>query len=64
MHDAGAEAVRQRLFVALDTTSLERAAGLFGALAGAVGGFKVGKEFFTAQGPAGVRAALGVERTA
>lgn len=55
------EAARQRIFVALDTTSLERVAGLVRALSGEVGGFKVGKELFTAHGPDGVRAALGGE---
>lgn len=45
----------QRLFVALDTTDAERAAGLAGALAGHVGGIKLGNEFLTAHGPQGVR---------
>jgi orotidine-5'-phosphate decarboxylase len=52
---------RERIYVALDTTDLERAARIVRALAGEVGGFKVGKEFFTAHGPDGVRAALGGE---
>jgi orotidine-5'-phosphate decarboxylase len=51
----------ERIFVALDTQSLERAGQLVAALRGTVGGFKVGKELFTAQGPDGVRAALGGE---
>ena len=44
-----------RIFVALDTTDPGRAAGLAGGLAGLVGGIKLGKEFFTANGPQGVR---------
>ena len=50
-----------RIFVGLDTPDLERAAGLSRALAGLVGGIKLGKEFFTAQGPDGVRAVAGGE---
>ena len=49
---------RERIFVALDTTDLERAGRIVRELAGEVGGFKIGKEFFTAHGPDGVRAAL------
>jgi orotidine-5'-phosphate decarboxylase len=45
-----------RIFVALDTTDLDRALMLGRDLAGLVGGIKVGKEFFTALGPDGVRA--------
>ncbi len=41
-------------FVALDTTDPDYAAGLAQSLKGHVGGIKVGKEFFTANGPAGV----------
>lgn len=48
----------ERIFVALDTTDLTRAAGLVEVLAGKVGGFKIGKEFFTANGPDGVGAVL------
>ena len=44
-----------RIFVALDTTDTERAVSLASELAGKVGGAKVGKEFFTANGPNGVR---------
>ncbi|MEX0759199.1 MAG: orotidine-5'-phosphate decarboxylase [Tistlia sp.] len=51
----------ERLFVALDTQDLERAGQLVSALRGTVGGFKIGKELFTAQGPDGVRAAIGGE---
>lgn len=53
---------KDRVFVALDTQDLGRAAGLARALAGIVGGVKLGKEFFTAQGPDGVRAVAGGER--
>ena len=45
-----------RIFVALDTTDLDRALALGRGLKGFVGGVKVGKEFFTALGPAGVGA--------
>jgi len=46
----------QRIFVAIDTTDPDQALRLATELAGHVGGVKLGKEFFTAQGPAGVRA--------
>ena len=46
----------ERTFVALDTTDLAHALELANALSGHVGGMKVGKEFFTACGPDGVRA--------
>jgi len=49
------QAPRDRIYVALDTPSIEKAETWAGALKGLVGGMKVGKEFFTAQGPAGVR---------
>ncbi len=52
---------KDRLFVALDTQNLGKAAGLAQALAGQVGGLKIGKEFFAAQGPDGVRAVAGGE---
>ncbi|MCR4379048.1 MAG: orotidine-5'-phosphate decarboxylase [Rhodospirillales bacterium] len=44
----------QRIFVALDTTDLGRAVELAQGLKGAIGGVKIGKEFFTALGPEGV----------
>ncbi len=47
---------KDRIFVALDTQDLGKAAGLAQALGGRVGGLKIGKEFFAAQGPDGVRA--------
>lgn len=46
---------KNRILVALDTIDLDRAADWAGALKGRVGGVKVGKEFFTAHGPGGVR---------
>jgi orotidine-5'-phosphate decarboxylase len=48
-----------RIFVAVDTTGTGQAAALIGALRGAVGGIKLGLEFFVAHGPEGVRAAIG-----
>ena len=44
----------KRIFVALDTSDLPRAINLTRMLKGQVGGMKIGKEFFTAHGPAGV----------
>ena len=44
----------ERLFVALDTTDADAAAKLAKNLKGVAGGVKLGKEFFTANGPAGV----------
>lgn len=44
----------ERVFVAIDTPDMDRASALADMLKGLVGGFKVGKEFFTANGPAGV----------
>ncbi len=51
-----------RIFVALDTTDVGRAVALAERLAGRVGGVKLGHEFFTANGPQGVRevAAVGL----
>jgi len=50
------------VFVAIDTPDLGKAVALAKSLAGAVGGVKLGLEFFSAHGPAGVRevAALGL----
>ncbi|CCQ72599.1 orotidine-5'-phosphate decarboxylase [Magnetospira sp. QH-2] len=45
----------QRIFVAIDTTDLDRAAALAESLVGLVGGVKLGKEFLTAHGPQGAR---------
>jgi orotidine-5'-phosphate decarboxylase len=47
------------LIVALDTPSRARARDLRQKVAGAVGAFKIGKEFFTAEGPDGVRDVVG-----
>jgi orotidine-5'-phosphate decarboxylase len=49
---------RERILVALDTTDVDRAAALARELSGHVGGIKLGKEFFTANGPQGVRAVV------
>ena len=57
-----ADSARHRIFVAIDTPDLGRAAALARDLSGAVGGIKLGKEFFTAHGPDGVRAVAGGER--
>ena len=45
----------ERILVALDTTDLTRATELAGRLNRYVGGIKLGKEFFTANGQQGVR---------
>ena len=45
----------KRIFVALDTASLERGLELARALKGLIGGMKIGKEFYTSLGPAGAR---------
>lgn len=51
-----------RIFVAIDTPDLDAALALADAVRGHAGGVKLGLEFFSAQGPAGVRrvAALGL----
>jgi orotidine-5'-phosphate decarboxylase len=46
----------ERIYVALDTTDVPYAVELARKLKGLVGGMKVGKEFFTANGPQGVAA--------
>ena len=48
--------VKDRILVALDVESGERALTLADTLRGAVGGFKVGSRLFTAEGPSIVRA--------
>ena len=50
---------RERILVALDTTDVDRAKALALTLKGQVGGIKIGKEFFTAHGPQGVREVAG-----
>lgn len=55
----GTIAPQDRIFAALDTPDIERAAALSKAVLGVVGGVKIGKELFTAQGPDGVRLAAG-----
>lgn len=47
---------RDRLIVALDVESLDRAVGLVDALAGQVTRFKIGSQLFTASGPPAVEA--------
>ena len=46
---------RERIFCAVDTPKLDDALLLADLLAGEVGAIKLGKEFFTANGPDGVR---------
>ena len=53
----------QRIYVAIDTPDQARAVMLARNLAGHVGGVKLGKEFFVANGPAGVRAVADVGNT-
>jgi orotidine-5'-phosphate decarboxylase len=50
---------RGPVLVAIDTPDLDRAKALSQSLAGAVGGIKLGLEFFNAHGPAGVAAVAG-----
>lgn len=51
--------IRERIFCAIDTPDLAPARDLAERLAGHVGGIKLGLEFFSAQGPDGVRAITG-----
>lgn len=53
---------RNPILCAIDTQELARAQALIAATTGAVGGVKLGLEFFTAQGPAGIRAAAGAQK--
>ncbi|MFH1805903.1 MAG: orotidine-5'-phosphate decarboxylase [Pseudomonadota bacterium] len=46
---------QDRIFCAIDTTDLDLAVGLAEKLSGVIGGAKLGKEFFAAHGPQGVR---------
>lgn len=50
---------RNPVLVAIDTPDLDRAKALAQSLAGAVGGIKLGLEFFNAHGPAGVAQVAG-----
>lgn len=50
---------KTRLYVAIDTPEVDRAAALAHQLRDSVGGIKLGKEFFTAAGPEGVRRVCG-----
>ncbi|MEC9345013.1 MAG: orotidine-5'-phosphate decarboxylase [Pseudomonadota bacterium] len=46
------------VFVAVDTDSTETAKALCHGLKGTIGGIKLGKQFFMAEGPAGVKAVM------
>lgn len=50
---------RNPILVAIDTPELDRARALSRSLAGAVGGIKLGLEFFNAHGPAGIAQVAG-----
>ena len=50
---------RNPILVAIDTQEVDRARSLSRSLAGAVGGIKLGLEFFNAHGPAGVAEVAG-----
>ena len=52
-------APRNPVYVALDTIDVAAAAALARRLAGHVGGLKLGLEFFSANGPEGIRAVTG-----
>jgi orotidine-5'-phosphate decarboxylase len=52
---------RNPIFCAIDTTEIARARQFAAAVAGLVGGIKLGLEFFIANGPDGVRAVVGRE---
>lgn len=60
MHASGLPGM-ERVFVGLDTPDLARAAALIDVLRGLVGGFKLGKEFLSAQGAPAARATVGGE---
>jgi orotidine-5'-phosphate decarboxylase len=55
---------RNPILCAIDTADLARARTLVAALAGAVGGVKLGLEFFAAHGPAGVREVVAADANA
>jgi orotidine-5'-phosphate decarboxylase len=50
-----AKSPHEYIFVPLDTPCLERAVEVVVTLKGLIGGVKIGKEFFTALGPTGVK---------
>src|ERR1700743_1121896 len=50
------------ILCAIDTPDLGRAKELIAAAARGVGGVKLGLEFFTAHGPAGIRGAAGAQK--
>lgn len=58
MTAAAVLAPHQRVLVAIDTPDVGRAVELVARVKNDVGGIKLGKEFFTARGPQGVRAVL------
>jgi orotidine-5'-phosphate decarboxylase len=51
------------ILCAIDTAEMPQARSLIASLSGAVGGVKLGLEFFAAHGPAGVRLAAGNQAT-
>ncbi len=53
---------KDRILVGIDTPDYERAETLVRSVAGRVGGIKIGKEFFTAQGPDRVRQLIGEQK--
>ena len=55
------EAAKLRLFCAVDDASLAGALRIAAQLSGQVGGLKLGKEFFSANGPHGVRSVAQLE---
>ncbi|MFP6731723.1 MAG: orotidine-5'-phosphate decarboxylase [Alphaproteobacteria bacterium] len=55
-NDATENANAERLLCAIDTVDLDAAVATAASLKGLVGGIKLGLEFFTAHGPAGVAA--------
>ncbi len=60
MTNTMSEKIRQKILCALDTPNLNDALGLASELKGLVGGLKLGKEFFTENGPDGVREIAGL----
>jgi len=52
----------ERIFVAIDTTDTDHARALADQVRGRVGGIKLGKEFFMANGPADVGRVVGGDR--